>query len=1491
MTLQIQDTFATGGRGTPNAWSPLSSQPQTGGPFTWAQLAGSATMGYSGARSTGSLTGNTSTNVLTCGPKAYYPTNSVVQCTKTTSVASHSGIVARVAAATTYYVAFFASGTLTLAAVVGGVSTTLGTYAFTETLGTTYSVRIQVSGQTSNTVSAKVWSGDTEPGAFQITASADTHIVAPGLPGVYGVCHSAGETLTFSAFTAIWPPGGVIAQTGANPYGHVIVANPATDPTGIEMAYNAVNIGHGWLRWQHAWSQVEKSQTPPYYNWTELDAIVQAVNALGLNLLLMMHNPPVWHMISPCGPGYEIMDPSAAAKFAAVLVNHYNLGTNGHVEAIEWGNEDYSKGYLTCPNGSYAAQLMAQVYPAIKTLDSSIIVGPPATYMGNKMTPWWYGDPLVGFFPNGGGESVDFLNIHDYPCPLGPLDFDYTGMRMVDYLTLVNTVASANGYGHLPIWITENAWPSYSNSQCMVPEATKTTDYQGILDWSRQNTPLVTHHFWYNMAALARYSGAGQLFEPAYDMMQSYQQTYPQWVGNTSSYKAAVLQDAPACYYRVDESSGIVAVDSSGHTANGAYAGSGVTYDVPGLLTGDSDTAVALNGTSGTLLCPPAINMTGWTALTLEGWYKPTSLVAANTLFANDTPASDNRGVQLTLPAGGTKLIFAIGLGTSFILFQPAFTFTAGSAYYIVATWDGATMTVYVNGASIGTHTCQGAISAPSMQLGIGYNPKARSNYFTGTVDELACYNACLSAARVAAHYKAGEGGATAPVLAVTPTQLTPQTPGVTQTGSTYTAVVTLTESSSSVGDAHWTTATSLSGITFTPAAGTLTPGAAVTVTISNIPASSGTFTFAGTEGEAPVVVTWTIAGPTGPGGFGIYAQAATGVVSFDHLRVTQFPDPAIALAPVLPRAGQSVVTWDANLPTNTNLDVAISYDGVTWLDVTDNQGGGLPALASQNPPVVDVFSTNSSATYLQATSSVGSPATWTWDTTNSRLLAGGGTQAVLLNTTLVGTEWDSTFDLDEADVGGIVYNWLDGSDYYALTVTDDAATHAPAAQVVLSKVVAGVSTTLATAAISFPRGEIHRCHLNLLGGVHTVWFDGAMLCTVTDTSLTQAGQAGCYTSGGTGSLARWYALWLCPQGQNVSGTPAGDTTTGMFVYSQWSLYTTDPTVGPQVTDDSISVRSPTIETGALITQLHSPNQPFAAYVSSEIQNLVSQNGDWWAKIDQNKVMNFRSPGAIPAPFVLTTVGTSNIKLRTKQQAKVTLGGDTYRNQQTVLPVDASVTPAPYQFLSDGAATSWTVGYPIISTPTITVNGQPQTVGQTGIDVGKTFYWQPGNNTVTLGAGITAFPFGYVLEIAITGSYQTIAQVSDPAEIARRALIETGTSGIVEQVFQIPNQSGNANALLPWAQGLTMAQGYLTRFEHETTDLVCDTLLSGLAPGQTVACFIPEHGLWNKQLVILNVQVQLLLTPPTGATVAVYTVEASDGPNIGPWSAALGRTR
>lgn len=514
MSNQAQDTFSTSGRGTPNAWSPSSVAS-----LNWSQLTGTATMQMgSGAAQ---LTGDTSINVMTLGPKNFYWTDVICTLRKHVYTTSTMGVLARVTAANTYYLAAFTSGTLTLSRMVNGVSTALGTATFSEAVNTGYSVRLRVSGMISNTVQAKVWlASGTEPTSFQITAS-DSAITAPGTTGVYGQCHASDEILNYATLFQAADPPTYSTQLGNTNYGINIVNNPATNTTGALMLRDAVNAGYTWVRWILGWKNIETS--PGIYDWTVPDGLVNSIVAqAGMNLLFSVTNVPSWVKYNPCSTStYQVADPQKSATFCAALAARYNQSSSiGFVAGIEVGNEAYEKGYLNCPPGDVSASLMQYCYPAIKAVSPTCIVGGPAFYMGTTLIPWWLG----AYYQAGGGPYVDFLSVHYYPSPKGP--DDSVTPPLVTFLQGISLIRSTSQqYGYIKkVWLTENSWAINSN----IDEPTQSADYQAILTDCTQSN-IVEKHFWFDIGSITSGSGPSEKFRQAYTMVQNRTYQPPTW--------------------------------------------------------------------------------------------------------------------------------------------------------------------------------------------------------------------------------------------------------------------------------------------------------------------------------------------------------------------------------------------------------------------------------------------------------------------------------------------------------------------------------------------------------------------------------------------------------------------------------------------------------------------------------------------------------------------------------------------------------------------------------------------------------------------------------------------------------------------------------------------------------------------------------------------------------------------------------------------------
>lgn len=220
----------------------------------------------------------------------------------------------------------------------------------------------------------------------------------------------------------------------------------------------------------------------------------------------------------------------------------------------------------------------------------------------------------------------------------------------------------------------------------------------------------------------------------------------------TSSYASAVLADHPLDYWRLGESSGSTATDSSGNGNSLAYHG--VSLGQPGALSGDSNTAAGLTGSTGSYINANPFNGLPTTAITIEMWVKTTG--TGTGLLSYAIPGSPFR-LLLYKPE---NLMFTDGsrwLGTGVSV-------NDGQWHDLVWTWrasDGQSQ-LYKDGTLMFTGHLTTYTSIPNggslilgqVQHSVGGGIQA-NQAFNGSMDEVAIYGSVLSASRIQAHYTA----------------------------------------------------------------------------------------------------------------------------------------------------------------------------------------------------------------------------------------------------------------------------------------------------------------------------------------------------------------------------------------------------------------------------------------------------------------------------------------------------------------------------------------------------------------------------------------------------------------------------------------------------------------------------------------------------------------------------------------------------------------
>src|SRR5205823_5732475 len=189
-------------------------------------------------------------------------------------------------------------------------------------------------------------------------------------------------------------------------------------------------------------------------------------------------------------------------------------------------------------------------------------------------------------------------------------------------------------------------------------------------------------------------------------------------------------------YWRLGEASGTTAADETASPHPGTYLG-GVLLGQPGAIQGDSDTAPSFDGTNDSvrIRSVPALNAT--TGLSIEAWVNRTGAVQSSVV-------RKDAQYMLRAAAGGAVVCRLVKGGADKELKTAASNLLpTGTWHHVVCTWDGATMTIYVDGVSRGTLAAASPIDTSSNDFFIGSTNNSY-DWLSGRIDEVALYDRAL---------------------------------------------------------------------------------------------------------------------------------------------------------------------------------------------------------------------------------------------------------------------------------------------------------------------------------------------------------------------------------------------------------------------------------------------------------------------------------------------------------------------------------------------------------------------------------------------------------------------------------------------------------------------------------------------------------------------------------------------------------------------------
>ena len=231
-----------------------------------------------------------------------------------------------------------------------------------------------------------------------------------------------------------------------------------------------------------------------------------------------------------------------------------------------------------------------------------------------------------------------------------------------------------------------------------------------------------------------------------------------------------VVTNTSGAYYKLNETTGIFAGDSSGSGNHAIYVGSPLLGQ-SGALAGNLDTAASFNGVNQYVALPEAAFGSYGSTLSFETWFSAPA--GASGVILGQTGAGATPGV-----GGANGYVPAIHLGTDGKLRSSLFwhgdvnarlvspgprTYNDGSWHHVAVTYGNGVESLYIDGALAGQ---QAAAEVPyagsySYFLGAGYTPQWTGgnggwHFFRGRLDEATLHSRALSPLEISQHFAAG---------------------------------------------------------------------------------------------------------------------------------------------------------------------------------------------------------------------------------------------------------------------------------------------------------------------------------------------------------------------------------------------------------------------------------------------------------------------------------------------------------------------------------------------------------------------------------------------------------------------------------------------------------------------------------------------------------------------------------------------------------------
>jgi len=239
--------------------------------------------------------------------------------------------------------------------------------------------------------------------------------------------------------------------------------------------------------------------------------------------------------------------------------------------------------------------------------------------------------------------------------------------------------------------------------------------------------------------------------------------------------------------------------------------------------------------------------------------------------------------------------------------------------------------------------------------------------------------------------------------------------------------------------------------------------------------------------------------------------------------------------------------------------------------------------------------------------------------------------------------------------------------------------------------------------------------------------------------------------------------------------------------------------------------------------------------VTDAYDALAEKAGFIWF-IDENKKLYFQARDTTPAPWTLTGDDVA------KGSGILSGANPMYRNRQYIRGGKGTTVLQTETFSGDAQTVAFTVGYPIVKVPTVTVGVGIQSMGIKGIDVAMDCYWSKGDATIVFDVGSIPPAAANNIIVEYYGEYNLLGLAVDAPAIAVLKAIEGAGTGYVDDMADEPKLT-DSDAVLD------SGQAKLAKFAINAQRFNFSTTRTGLKPSQLLTVAYPSLGLAGDMLI------------------------------------------